>query len=163
VPVAQSVSGTTNVNQALNSPSKGPHCPTVASTVYPPARLLSVEWIFDTHASSSATDAKISTDRKILKYRGPVVLVVALMIKPIPARVAARAQNGPRILNLSDSQQNEMTVKKQKMYGGADSPWDWMRVKVPISAMMVGTKRGREAKETLLQDFLLADGPPMQT
>jgi hypothetical protein len=65
--------------------------------------------MFATHASSSATDAKISTDKKILKYRGPVVLVVALMMKPIPARVAARAQN-------------EMTVKKQKMYGGADSP-----------------------------------------
>jgi hypothetical protein len=137
VPVAQSVIATTNVNQALNSPSNGPHCPTVAKTVYPPARLLSVEWIFDTHASSSATDANISTDRKILKYRGPVVLVVALMMKPMPARVAAR--------------------------GGADSPWDWMRVKVPISAMMVGTNRGREAKETLLEGVLLADGPPVQT
>jgi hypothetical protein len=38
-----------------------------------------------------------------------------------------------------------------------------MRVKVPISAMMVGTNRGREAKETLLEGVLLADGPPVQT
>lgn len=31
-----------------------------------------------------------------------------------------------------------------------------MRVKVPISEMMVGTKRGREAKDTLLRVELLA-------
>ena len=28
--------------EKINPPSKGPHCPTVASTVYPPARLDSV-------------------------------------------------------------------------------------------------------------------------
>ena len=50
-----------------NLPSKGPHCPTVASTVYPPARLDSVAWIFETQASNSATEAKISTDKKMLK------------------------------------------------------------------------------------------------
>jgi hypothetical protein len=71
--------------------------------------------MFDTHARSRATDAKISTDKKMLKYRGPVVLVVALMMNPMPARVAARAQKGPRILNLSDSQQNKIIVKKQRM------------------------------------------------
>jgi hypothetical protein len=85
-----------------------------------------------------------------------VVSVVALMMNPMPARVAARAQNGPRILNLSDSQQKEMIVKKQRMYGGAERPWDWMRVKAPISEMMVGTKSGREAKDTLLGGMLLA-------
>jgi hypothetical protein len=31
-----------------------------------------------------------------------------------------------------------------------------MRVKAPISEMMVGTKRGREANETLLGSVLLA-------
>ena len=98
-----------------DSPSSGPHCPTVANTVYPPARLLSVAWIFATQANSSATDANISTDKKMLKYRGPVVFVVALMTKPTPARVAARAQKGPRILNLSDSQQKMMMVKKHRM------------------------------------------------
>lgn len=33
-----------------------------------------------------------------------------------------------------------------------------MRVKVPISEMMVGTKRGREAKETLLGRVVLVCG-----
>lgn len=50
-----------------HSPRSGPHCPTVAKTVYPPARFDSVAWIFATQASSSATEAKISTDRKMLK------------------------------------------------------------------------------------------------
>jgi hypothetical protein len=71
--------------------------------------------MFETQASNNATEAKISTDRKMLKYRGPVVVVVALMMNPIPARVAARAQNGPRIWNLSDSQQKVRIVKKQRM------------------------------------------------
>jgi hypothetical protein len=115
--------------------------------------------MFATHARSRATDAKISTDKKMLKYRGPVVSVVALMMNPMPARVAASAQKGPRILNLSDSQQKAMIVKKQRMYGGAERPWDWMRVKAPISEMMVGTKRGREAKDTLLGGILLATLP----
>jgi hypothetical protein len=51
----------------------------------------------------------------MLKYRGPVVVVVALMMNPIPARVAARAQNGPRIWNLSESQQKARIVRKQRM------------------------------------------------
>ena len=81
---------------------------------------------------------------------------MALMMNPMPARVAARAQKGPRILNLSDSQQKAMIVKKHRIYGGAERPWDWIRVKVPISEMMVGTKRGREAKDTLLGVDVLA-------
>lgn len=97
------------------SPSKGPHCPTVASTVYPPARRDSVEWILLTHANNSATEAKISTLRKILKYRGAVVVVVALIMNPMAASVAARAQKGPRILNLSESQVRVMIVRKQRM------------------------------------------------
>ena len=101
--------------KSTNLPSKGPHCPTVARTVYPPARLDSVAWMLDTQASNKATEANISTDRKMLKYRGPVVVVVALMMNPTPARVAARAQKGPRIWNLSESQQKVMIVRKQRM------------------------------------------------
>jgi hypothetical protein len=71
--------------------------------------------MFETQASKSATEAKISTERKMLKYRGPVVVVVAFIMNPTPARVAARAQKGPRIWNLSDSQQKEIIVRKQRM------------------------------------------------
>jgi hypothetical protein len=40
-------------------------------------------------------------------------------------------------------------MRKQKKYGGADSPFDWIVVKAPICDIMVGTKRGKEAKQTL--------------
>lgn len=90
------------------------------------------------------------TDKKTEVYRGAVVSVVALMMKPIAAIVAARATNGPRTLYLSESQQRRMMTKKQSTYGGALRPLDWIRVKEPISAMIVGTNSGSEAKETLL-------------
>lgn len=38
-----------------------------------------------------------------------------------------------------------------------------MRVNVPISAMMVGTKRGREAKETLLGNSMVSCDSHAQT
>jgi hypothetical protein len=81
---------------------------------YPPDRLLSLAWIFAVHAKSSATDAKINTDRNVEKYRGAAVVVVALMMKPIAASEAARATNGPRILYRSDSPQKRMMTKKQR-------------------------------------------------
>ena len=67
-----------------------------------------------THAINKATEAKISTERKMLKYRGPEPVVVALIMKPMPAIVAASAQKGPRILKWSESQQNPIIVKKHK-------------------------------------------------
>ena len=41
-------------------------------------------------------------------------------------------------------------TKKVSKYGGALRPWLWIVVKEPISEMMVGTKSGRDAKQTLL-------------
>lgn len=104
-----------------------------------------------THANNKATLAKISTARKMAKYLGPVLLVVARTTKPMNEVNAARAQNGPLILKRSESQQSVRMTKKQSRYGGAESPCDWMDVKVPISEMMVGTKSGKDANETLLQ------------
>lgn len=111
-------------SKTTTSPSNGPHCPTVAKTVYAPARFDSVAFKFDTQASSNDTEAKISTDKKIEKYLGPAPVVVALMMKPIAPSSAAAQQNGPRIWNLSDSQQNEIMVRNDRTYGGAERPWD---------------------------------------
>ena len=61
-----------------------------------------------TQASSRATEAKMRTERKMEKYRGPVVVVVALMMKPMPEIKPVNAQNGPRILKRSDSQVTRM-------------------------------------------------------
>lgn len=82
------------------------------------------------------------------------MVVDALITKPTPPSVAASAQNGPRILNLSESQQSVMMVKKQRTYGGAERPWDWILEKAPISEMMVGTNNGSDANETLLYKTL---------
>ncbi len=46
----------------------------------------------------------MSTERKMEKYLGPVVVVVALIMKPMPEISPVNAQNGPRILKRSDSQ-----------------------------------------------------------
>lgn len=56
----------------------------------------------------------MQTLKKQEKYLDPVLVVVALMMKPIPAMVAGMATNGPRILYRSESQQMAMTMKKQK-------------------------------------------------
>jgi hypothetical protein len=48
----------------------------------------------------------------------------------------------------------KMMKKKQAKYGGAERPFDWTSEKVPISAMIVGTKSGSEAKETLLEVYI---------
>ena len=68
--------------------------------------------MFAVHANSSATEAKMHTDRKTDVYRGAVVSVVALMMKPMAAIVAASATNGPRTWHLSESQQKRMMTKK---------------------------------------------------
>lgn len=47
-------------------------------------------------------------------------------------------------------------VKKQSKYGGADSPLDVIVVKWPISEMMVGTKSGSDAKDTLYEKYISA-------
>ncbi len=83
-------------------PSSGPHWPKVARIVYPPARLLSVAWMFATHARSRATDANTCTEKKIEKYLTPGELLVALIMKPMAAIKADNAQNGPRILKRSE-------------------------------------------------------------
>jgi len=80
----------------------------VANTTYPPARLLSVAWIFAVHANNSATEAKICTAMKRAKYLAPVLVAVARMMKPMAPMVAERAQKGPRILKRSESQQTVM-------------------------------------------------------
>ncbi len=41
-------------------------------------------------------------------------------------------------------------MKKQRRYGGADSPLDTRVLKAPISDIMVGRKSGREANDTLV-------------
>lgn len=43
-------------------------------------------------------------------------------------------------------------TRKQKTYGGAERPLEVIVENVPISEIMVGRKRGREAKETLLDE-----------
>ena len=59
-------------------------------------------------ASNNATQAKIWTEKKTEKYRGPVPVVVAFTMKPMAAIKAENAQNGPRILKRSESQQTMM-------------------------------------------------------
>lgn len=105
-------------------------------------------------ARRRATEANMQTDRKVEKYLGPVVVVVALMMNPIPAIVDASTTNGPRTVKRSERKQKRRMMKKQKRYGGADSPLDWIRENEPISEMIVGRKRGRDAKETLLLEKL---------
>lgn len=46
-------------------------------------------------------------------------------------------------------------TKKQRTYGGAERPFDSIRVKAPISLMMVGRKSGREANETLQEKYMM--------
>jgi hypothetical protein len=49
----------------------------------------------------------------------------------------------------------KMMIKMNvRRYGGAESPFAWIRENEPISAMMVGTKSGREAKETLQPKYI---------
>jgi hypothetical protein len=45
----------------------------------------------------------------------------------------------------------KMMKKKHARYGGAERPFDWTSENEPISEMIVGTKSGSEAKETLLE------------
>lgn len=40
-------------------------------------------------------------------------------------------------------------TKKQRRYGGAERPLDWIEVKAPISWMVVGTNNGKDANDTL--------------
>lgn len=51
----------------------------------------------------------------------------------------------------------KMMKKKHNRYGGADRPLDWMSLKLPMLEMMVGTKRGSEANETLLVILSVVD------
>jgi hypothetical protein len=37
---------------------------------------------------------------------------------------------------------------------GAERPLDWMGVNAPVSDMMVGTKRGKDAKQTLHPKYI---------
>lgn len=71
-------------------------------------------------------------------------------------RRAEKAQKGPRMRSLSDTIETTMITMKQSRYGGAVIPLDWISVKLPISETIVGRKRGREAKLTLLQKFINA-------
>jgi len=64
--------------------------------------------------------------------------------------------NGPRMPTLSVVQAVIRITKKQRRYGGAVRPCDCTVVNSPISEMMVGTKRGREAKPTLTEKYIMA-------
>lgn len=101
-----------------------------------------------------ATDTKMLTARKTPRYRGGVDFVVARRMNPTAATHAAPAQNGPRMRNLSDRKATRIMVKKVRRYGGALRPLDWTLVKDPISAMIVGTNNGREAKQTLQEKYM---------
>ena len=89
-------------------------------------------------------------DKKHEKYRGPVPVVVALIMKPMAAIIAALATKGPRTLKRSDSQHQSMMKKNVHRYGGAERPFDVASSNEPISEMMVGKKSGSDAKQTLL-------------
>ncbi len=60
-----------------------------------------------------------------------------------------RLTKGPRMRSRSERVATMMIRIHVRRYGGADSPFDWMLEKTPISLMIVGTNRGREAKDTL--------------
>jgi len=47
-------------------------------------------------------------------------------------------------------------VQKTKRYGGAVKPWLCTVVKIPSSEMIVGAKRGRLAKLTLTEKYMMA-------
>jgi hypothetical protein len=68
---------------------------------------------------------------------------------PIAATNPAPATKGPRTPTLSEMKAHVTILMKHRTYGGAERPFDWIAVKAPISEMMVGTKRGSEAKQTL--------------
>ena len=112
--------------------------------------------MFATQANNKATEAKISTDKNTAKYLGPVLEVVAWMMKPIAPVIAAVAQNGPRILKWSDRNVMPIIKKKHNRYGGADRPFDVALLKEPISSIIVGTKSGSDAKETLQLKYMRA-------
>jgi len=135
-------------------PKRGPHCPTALSIQSPAARFVSVAVLFATQGKITETLINIWVARNMPKYLGAVELVVAKMMKPIAAIMAAALRNGPRILNLSESQQKLIMPMKQRRYGGAASPLDWRAVKEPISEIIVGRKRGRDAKETLQPKYI---------
>jgi hypothetical protein len=99
--------------------------------------------------SNCATLTKISTDRNSAKYRGATPLVVPKMIYPIAPTMPKPATNGPRTPTRSEIQATAQITIQQSRKGGAERPLDCEAVKAPISEMMVGTKRGRLAKQTL--------------
>lgn len=104
-----------------------------------------------------ATDTKMRTARKHPAYLVAMPVVVASMMNPTAAIRDIAAENGPLIPNLSAAQAVRIIMMKQKAYGGADIPFDWMIVNVPISEMMVGRKRGNEANDTA-QPKYMSDG-----
>lgn len=78
------------------------------------------------------------------------------MTKPMNPRRPPRAQNGPRIFKRSLEKVTASIMKKQKTYGGALRPFDWICVNDPIWLMIVGTKSGSEANETLQEKYISA-------
>jgi hypothetical protein len=115
----------------------------------PPARRESVACVLPTHIRSCETDVKIKTARKSPKYRTATPVVVARMMYPTAPITPNRATNGPRIRVRSDTHAVPTISIQHRKYGGALSPLDWIAEKAPISEMMVGTKRGSDAKHTL--------------
>lgn len=135
-------------------PSIGPHCPPVARIASPAARLESVACVFATQDRIRATDVNMSVARKMPKYRTGTELCVARRRYPIAATNAAPATNGPRTPTRSETKAQVTIQIKHSTYGGAERPFDWIEVKRPISEMIVGTKRGSEAKQTLQPKYI---------
>ena len=73
---------------------------------------------------------------------------------PIAAIRAAPATNGPRTPTRSEMNALATITIKHNTYGGAERPLDWIALNLPISEMIVGTKRGRDAKQTLQPKYI---------
>lgn len=123
----------------------------------PPALLELVWFVFAFQMRTMDVVTNMRTAKNVPIYLDVTDLVVPSRMKPIAESKAKKAANGPRRRTLSERMLIIMIRRKHKKYGGARRPFASTVVKLPISETIVGRKRGREAKLTLLLKFMTAN------